>query len=387
MKTTLETKNLFGYLGGPIRLTTGSVANSPRLANNTREYYNGCDMKIRAVAVVLLLILALTGCRTQNDYYVVGTDEQKEELRQLFTLLEDETRQQSQMVLIEEIAGYLLQAGYPGRMRTFLTTFVERHPDHPYNAYFLLLVAKQYRDSSPEMSRHYYKRVVSNYADLSVNGTSVHYNALRELVRLTEDPTERLRHYHELVDRFADKLDLGATYYFMARTHEQLGEWDEAYADYKNFLGYPETEILGAPHAREQITRRVEFYDSSKNWTMESLDQLVATIKNALWRQDANLLLRYRADANFFAMSWEQEETDFNSQGPFNIGIFLQRSRVRFAEDIDINSNAREAYLRTWGWSHRIRTWYLYFRRVDFPADPDINGDWEWAGIFFGDAL
>ena len=150
MKTTLETRNLFGYRGGPIRLTTGSVANSPRLANNTREYYNSADMKIRVVAaIVLLLILALTGCRTQNHYYVVGTDEQKEELRQLFTLLEDETRQQSQMVLIEEIAGYLLQAGYPGRMRTFLTTFVERNPDHPYNAYFLLLVAKQYRDSSP----------------------------------------------------------------------------------------------------------------------------------------------------------------------------------------------------------------------------------------------
>jgi tetratricopeptide (TPR) repeat protein len=344
-------------------------------------------MTMRAIALLLLPAMILLGCTTENEYYVVGSDEQKEELRQLFTLLEEEERAQRQMVLIEEIAGYLLQAGYPGRMRTFLTTYVERNPDHPYNAYFLLLVAKQYRESSPEMARHYYHRVVSNYADLEVNGTSVHYDALRELVRLTDEPSERLRHYHEMVDRFADKLDLGATYYYMARTHEELGEWDEAYTDYKNFLRYPETEILGAPHAHEQIQRRVAFYDSSKNWTMDSLDQLVATIKNALWRQNANLLLRYRADANFFSMSWEQEETDFNSQGPFNIGIFLQRSRVRFAEDIDINSNAREAYLRTWGWSHRIRTWYLYFRRVDFPADPDINGDWEWAGIFFGDAL
>ncbi|MFP4374012.1 MAG: tetratricopeptide repeat protein [Spirochaetaceae bacterium] len=344
-------------------------------------------MKLPTIVVALLLMLALAGCRTQNEYYVVGTEEQKEELRQLFALLDEEDQRQSQMVLIEEIAGHLLQAEYPGRMRTFLTTFVERNPDHPYNAYFLLLVAKQYRDSSPEMAQHYYNRVVSNYADLRVNGTSVHYNALRELVRLTEDPTERLRHYHELVDRFGDKLDLGATYYYMARTHEELGEWDEAYSDYKKFLDHPDTDILGAPDAHEQIRRRVAFYDSSKDWTMDSLDRLVATIKNALWRQDANLLLQHRADANFFAMSWEQEDTDFNSQGPFDIGVFLRRSRVRFADDIDINSNAREAYLRTWGWSHRIRTWYLYFRRVDFPADPDINGNWEWAGIFFGDAL
>jgi tetratricopeptide (TPR) repeat protein len=347
-------------------------------------------MKRRAIALLLvtaLLLPLVAGCNGDNGYYIVGTDKQQEELGRIFTLLENENEPRREMVLIEEIAGYLLQAGYPGRMRTFLSTFVERHPDHPYNAYFLFLVAKQYRDSSPEMAKHYYQRVVSNYADLAVNGTSVHYNALRELVRLTEDPSQRLRHYHELVDRFSQHLDLGATYYYMGKTHEQLGEWDEAYADYKNFLKYPDTEILGAPHAHEQIRKRVEFYDSSKDWTMDSLDRLVATIKNALWRQDPNLLLRYRAEENFFAMSWEQEETDFNSQGPFNLGIFLQRSRVRFAENIDINSNAREAYLRTWGWSHRIRTWYLYFRRVDFPADPDINGDWEWAGIFFGDAL
>ena len=347
-------------------------------------------MKTRVIALALfaaLLFPILSGCNGDHDYYIVGTDKQQEELKRIFALLENEDEPRREMVLIEEIAGYLVQAGYAGRMRTFLTTFVERHPDHPYNAYFLFLVAKQYRDSSPEMARHYYERVVSNYADLAVNGTSVHYNALRELVRLTDDPSQRLRHYHELVDRFSQHLDLGATYYYMARTHEQLGEWDEAYSDYKNFLKYPDTEILGAPHAHEQIRKRVEFYDSSKDWTMDSLDRLVATIKNALWRQDPNLLLRYRAEENFFAMSWEQEETDFNSQGPFNLGIFLQRSRVRFAENIDINSNAREAYLRTWGWSHRIRTWYLYFRRVDFPADPDINGDWEWAGIFFGDAL
>ncbi|MFP4637116.1 MAG: tetratricopeptide repeat protein [Spirochaetaceae bacterium] len=348
-------------------------------------------MRFRAIGIVVLTLFAataaLSGCRTQDEYYVVGNEEQQKELQRLFALLEEETEAEREMVLIDEIAGYLVNAGHPGRMRTLLTTFVERNPNHPYNAYFLLLVAEQYRESSPQMARHYYDRVVSNYADLRVNGTSVHYKALRELVRLTDEPGDRLTYYHELVDRFSEHIDPGTTYYHMARTHEQLGEWDEAYEDYKNFLRHPDTEIRGVPQAREQVQQRVEFYDSSKDWTMESLDELVATIKTALRRQDADLLLRYRAGVNFFAMSWEQDQTDFNSQVPFDLGIFLQRSRVSFAEDIDINSNAREAYLRTWGWSHRIRTWYLYFRRVDFPADPEINGNWEWAGIFFGDAL
>lgn len=344
-------------------------------------------MRISRLFIFFAVLTAMIGCQSDSAYYVVGSDEQQEELRDLFSLLEEEERPDREMVLVEQIAGHLVQAGEPGRMRTFLTSFVERNPDHPYNAYFLLLVAKQHRDTSPKMARHYYDRVVSNYSDLKIEGTSVHYNSLRELVRLTEKPADRLAYYHQLVDRFSQHLDVGATYYYMAKTHKELGQWDQAYEDYKNFLSYPNTDIRGAPDAHEQIRKRVEFYDSSKDWTMESLDELVATIKRALWRQDPNLLLRYRAEENFFAMSWEQQENDLNSQGPFNLGIFLQRSRVRFAEEIDINSNAREAYLRTWGWSHRIRTWFLYFRRVDFPADPEINGNWEWAGIFFGDAL
>lgn len=44
-------------------------------------------------------------------------------------------------------------------------------------------------------------------------------------------------------------------------------------------------------------------------------------------------------------------------------------------------------FLRTIGWSYRVETWYLYFRRVNFKADPSIDGKWEWAGIFFGEKL
>ncbi|MDR1596788.1 MAG: tetratricopeptide repeat protein, partial [Treponema sp.] len=44
-----------------------------------------------------------------------------------------------------------------------------------------------------------------------------------------------------------------------------------------------------------------------------------------------------------------------------------------------------EAYLRTWGWSQYISTWYLYFRKINFPSDPEIHGRWEWAGIYYGE--
>ncbi|MCI6442425.1 MAG: tetratricopeptide repeat protein, partial [Spirochaetia bacterium] len=46
-----------------------------------------------------------------------------------------------------------------------------------------------------------------------------------------------------------------------------------------------------------------------------------------------------------------------------------------------------EAYLRTTGWSNYVNVWYLYFRKVNFPADPEIHGRWEWAGIYYGEKL
>ena len=334
----------------------------------------------------LLLVVFLISCGGDGDYYIVGSSEQQQELRELFQILDKNGDDASaRPILLEHIAGHLLEAGHPERMRVFLTSHVETNPEDPYNAYYLLLVARNY--NSDEMAQHYYQRILANYSDLSVRGKSVHFSALTELLRLTEQPSVRIHYYQDLLDRFRDKIDVGSTYYYMAKTHEELGEWDQAFAAYRRFLNYPETRILGSPEAHRHVYDRVSFYDSSRDWTMESLESLVGTLKSAIWRQDLRTLLRHKADENFFAMSWEQEEYDSNSQIAFNLGSFLLRSRVRYAEELEMNSNAREAYLRTWGWSHRIRTWYLYFRRVDFPADPEIHGNWEWAGIYFGEAM
>ncbi|MCG8526482.1 MAG: hypothetical protein MI748_08890, partial [Opitutales bacterium] len=175
--------------------------------------------------------------------------------------------------------------------------------------------------------------------------------------------------------------------FYLGQAYEAGGRWDEAYESYRTFLRVPDAAVPGFPDARRDLARRLAFYDSNRQWTHRDLDELVREIKNALWSQDSARLLRHRAGVNFFAMSWQQEESDENSDIPtFDIGAFLRRSRVRFEDELELTSNANEAYLRTWGWSHRIPTWYLYFRRVDFPADPEIHGTWEWAGILFGES-
>ncbi len=346
-------------------------------------------LKILAVVVIILVAGGLTAFDGSSSYYIVGDRETAGELEKLFEILEqnglDERRRS---VVIEQIAAGLHRAGYPERMKVFLTEHVEEHRDDPYNGYYLLLVAEYYdSNGGSPVARHYYERLLNNYPDVTVRGNSTHYRALSRLVSLTNNDNDRLDYYRQIVEDYPDKVDLGKKQFYMARSYEKLGLWDDAYDAYREFLDHPETSIPGYPDARREIEAKVSFYDSPRDWTRESLDDLVTDIKGALSRQNPNALLRHRAKENFFAMSWEQQETDFNSRIEFDIGTFMQRRPVRFARELEMSSNAREAYLRTWNWSYRISTWYLYFRRVHFPADPEIHNNWEWAGIYFGEQL
>ena len=90
---------------------------------------------------------------------------------------------------------------------------------------------------------------------------------------------------------------------------------------------------------------------------------------------------------NFFSLSWRQDETQENSLENFSMRDYGLGNRIRYSAKLDESSNPNEAYLRTTGWSQYIYVWYLYFRKVNFPADPNIHGRWEWAGIYFGEKL
>ena len=67
------------------------------------------------------------------------------------------------------------------------------------------------------------------------------------------------------------------------------------------------------------------------------------------------------------------------------MGTILQRQTIRYNAELDPISNEREAYLETWNWQYQVGKWYFYFSKIDYPADPELNGKWEWAGIYFGD--
>ena len=287
---------------------------------------------------------------------------------------------------LEPVIGISRNAGETEWLAALLGKVLEFHPADPYGAYYLMAMAEGAAESDSEtLSLYYLRRLLKNYPDLEIKGKSLQLLALKQIAVKSSDPRETIAVRLEMEHHYPDRIDRGLNYYRLAEEYRKIGEWDAMYGAYQNFLEYPDTSIPNVPDARNRVIADLSFHNSSKTWTMEELDDLVATVKYAIRHQDARLLTRMQAEP-FFLMNWSQETSDPFTHVPMTLGSFLKPS-IRYSRNLEPYSNDSEAFLKTTGWSWKIRTWILYFRRIDYPADPEINGSWEWAGIYFGDRL
>jgi hypothetical protein len=320
-------------------------------------------------------------------YFIRGSAEEKEALGELFMLLREEPEAGwQQFSLVREIANEYSRINDYGRLINFLTIWTNQHPQDPYNAYYIFMVGYAYlRQEAAPVAALYFDRIVKNYPDLIVKGESIHLICLNQLINLVDNPEQKISYYEELISGFADKIDLGITWFMLAQTYEQVGEWNRAISAYTQFLPFYGTVIPGFPDAYSYAKRLVDFNNSPKNWTFESLPALIETIESALDAGNTRRLWQYRAQVNFFASSWAQQGGDDAGMSEFNLSSFSTSSKLRYADSLSPGSNANEAYLRTWGWSQFTSIWYFYFRKIYFPLDPEIHGRWEWAGIYYGE--
>ena len=330
----------------------------------------------------------LSACAVSDTRFYLGTFQQNADLRELFHLFDKEKDQENRFVLIQQIASTLENSGQRDKEILFLTTHVEKNPADIYNGYYLVLVADTYRDlRQAPLATHYYRRVLANNVDLLVEGRSLHLHCLQELLNLDPNPENKIEYYKELISRWPDQ-NVGSNWYYMAKAYEQVGEWEQAIQAYVKFTYSADTDIPGDPRAYRDAQEKIGYYSPGvdKTWMLPDLQTLAAAVRDAITTKNVAKLMKYEAKVNFFQEPWDQT-TLLDEQVSYNIAQYLPISGVRVEGDLDIAANDREAYLKTTGWNFRPPTWYLYFRRIDFPANPDINGQWEWAGVYFGEKL
>ncbi len=368
----------------------------------------------RGAVIVLASFIAcavLASCGSPRDAFVVGTAKERAELRELFALLDSAGHDPIQrFAAVRQISADLLTHREYGRLTVLLTGLATRSPQSPessdsdvarpgeglavgaagvdpYSAWYLFTAAFAYeRQGDAPIAAIYYDRIIKNWPDLIVDGRSIHFECLSRLIETVTSPERRIEYYKDLLARFPDRVDMGRALFLLAKEYERVGDWDLAIKTYARFLPYFGASIQGYPDAFQYARNVIDFYNSPKDWAYADLQALVAKIKAALAANDAYRLRGLRAKVNFFAVDWNKDEIDANSQALFDFGEFMS-GRISSAETLDPGSGPREAFLKTWGWSDRISTWYLYFRKIYFPADPEIHGRWEWAGIYFGERM
>ena len=322
-----------------------------------------------------------------DPYYIIGSSETRENLTALWTLLSQEDGSDlDKFTIIREIANTYAKLKEYSRLIHFLASCTAKDQDNIYNGYYLLMTAYAYQRLNAEpVAARYFDLIVKNYPDLTVNGESIHLACLNQLIELNDRPEQQVWYYQELISLFPEKIDLGVAYFRLGQAFEQIGEWNNAIQAYSRYLPFTGTVIPGFPNADNYAKHLVDFNKSPRDWTFESLPTLLRNVQSALDEGNPSRLGNCQAQVNFFARSWEQAETDDSGMADFSLADFMRGNRIRYADKLDEASNATEAYLRTWGWSQYISTWYLYFRKIYFPSDPEIHGRWEWAGVYYGE--
>ncbi|MDR0759892.1 MAG: tetratricopeptide repeat protein [Treponema sp.] len=322
-----------------------------------------------------------------DSYYITGGKNQQEIFQDLFMLLEiDRQTGTDQFPVVQEIVMEYVREKEYGRLINFLNSWIAEYPEDPYTAYYFLMIAFAYiQQEAYPVAAIYFDIIIKNHPDLTVRGESIHFIALNQLISLVTNPEQLIGYYEALISRFPDKMDLGLAYFMLGRAYEQIGDWNGAIQAYAKFLPYYGTVIPGFPDAYTYAKQLVDFDNSPKDWTFENLNILLNAIKSALDTGNSVRLRQFRAKVNFFARSWEQEDEDNAGMAEFNFSDFMRGNRIHYAAQLDSESNANEAFLRTWGWSQYLSIWYFYFRKIYFPPDPEIHGRWEWAGIYYGE--
>lgn len=340
-------------------------------------------IRYRLFAIVLPAIL-LVGCGFSSRYYAAGNRDADLSLM-LRNMEEERSNPERRFIYMQEIIKALKIQGRGDKLNLFLTDYVSGHERDPFNAYYLYIVAEDYQnEGATPFATAYYDRIIEDYPDLLVHGTSIHYLCLSRLIKTADKPAERAAYYKQLLARFGDKVQGSSTYYDLARTYAELGEWDLEMQAYKNFLRSPDHQVPGIPDAVRQVTNLIDYYDyPNKSWAVSSLDDLVSGVRGAIEAGNVHALTRYRAKVGFFARSWEAESMPVDEAFLNDLGVFMN-PQVSASDALD-DSNSKEAYLKTTGWTYRIETWYFYFRKISFPEDTDVQGKWEWAGIYFGE--
>lgn len=342
---------------------------------------------IFSISCILLCLLLLGSCKNHISYshYCCGPQAVSKQLANLFSTLKKQESPESRFVINLEIYRILSELKENLRLNAFLLDYVNNNPTDPFNSYYLNLVATYFKNRKMyHMSEVYYKRIMRNHPAITIKDEPLQISALEGLTRFATTPIQRIDSANILLNQYGNKIDKAQIYHIQAQSYEQLGMYGNAINAWKNFLDSPYSGMQGEENIRANAKSFIRYYEyPNKDWAYSNLDTLLDTIQYAIINRNNARIKASMSKVNFFTLSWAQDSDEADRDFTSSLGTYMRR-QISFEQRHKISPSEKEFYWETNNWSYHISTWFLYFRRIDFPADPSIHGKWEWAGIYFG---
>ncbi|MBN2650970.1 MAG: tetratricopeptide repeat-containing protein, partial [Spirochaetales bacterium] len=345
------------------------------------------------ITFTIIIIFFLFSCSSKifnTKDFVLGTKEQQAKLNYLFSLLEKETNYDNCFILNKEISKILEQQTEKNIISTYLLRYIEAFPSDPYNAWYTYKIAENYKHQKiNSFAEKYYLITINNFNDIIHNDKSIHLATINNLIEINKEPEFQIELYLRLERDFPESMKSGINLYNLAKTYEKTGEFKNAIATYQKLIELKDKDIPGGSNNFDYIKEMLSYQEvNNVYWVKSDLNSLTNTIRYAIRTQNAELLRNQTSKLDFFVTSWTAEQKSVNREFISEFDRFIRgiwRGSVKAANELDNSSNNSEAYLRTENWSYRIGTWYMYFRKIDFPADQRIHDKWEWIGIYLGE--
>jgi tetratricopeptide (TPR) repeat protein len=284
------------------------------------------------VFFIFFLTIYLCSCAIEKE-----TNYQQE----LYNLLEDkQIAEESLFSVINQISNGMQNSKQADDLILFLTDHVNQNPEDKYNPYWLLRTAYTYQTTGAEpIAELYFQRILNTYDDFIVMDKSIHLLCLQNLIQISTSPTARIQYFTKLINEYPDDVNKTELYMRLGEEYKKTGDWNQMLRCYSDFLARSdaaEIQILGMPNAYSTAKNIVDFNNSSKDWTFETLDDLVTAVKRAISRYEPNTLESYKSKVNFFSMSWRQDESQEHSMANFTMKDFMTgKNRIRYNENLN----------------------------------------------------
>lgn len=337
----------------------------------------------------LLLILLLTGCSLTEGW--IGEIPQSE--RNYLNQIGSDNFPEADFIRIQRLSAYLAsQSRHQERIRLLRDPRI-RVACAPYIDLIDYLLALSYKETrQPKLASHLLLRLATQSNEIVYQGQPLQQRLLQNLVEDMDDPLERLIFLKQLLAYQGNSERSVTLSYYLGKTYQNIGLWDQAIETYRYTLSLPGAIEILDPKDYNNIRSLIAYRNNPSNRVFRDLDILIQRVKQAQESGNIESLAQLQAISDFVIQYWAQKENYHPTpeQDTFLRGLiefsrnYNGENTVKWEAGLSELSNSNEAYVKTTNWYAEWGTVHFYFRKVFYPPNPEIHGQWEWAGVFLG---